>query len=61
MGQVIRGCVLDSNILIYHINNRLSSEAQEAFWAFLADLYISLLFPELRSWLGKATPMSPES
>ena len=54
MGQVTKGQVLDSNILIYHINGQLSASMEEAiFCSFEKTVYISVITTmELLSWPG---------
>lgn len=54
MGQVTEGCVLDSNILIYHINGRLDSAAEQVvFSLFEGPVYISVISRiEILAWKG---------
>ena len=51
---MIRGCVLDSNILIYHINDQLDSEAERVFFTLLEGaVYISVISRiEILGWKG---------
>jgi len=44
MGQMIRGCFLDSNILIYHINGQLDQIAEQVVLSlFDGPVYISVI------------------
>jgi len=54
MGQVTQGCVLDSNILIYHVNGQLDSAAERVvFSLFEGPIYISVISRiEILAWKG---------
>ncbi|MEW6533195.1 MAG: type II toxin-antitoxin system VapC family toxin [Thermodesulfobacteriota bacterium] len=54
MGQMIRGSVFDSNVLIYHINDQLNQTAERVvFDLFDGPVYISVISRiEVLAWKG---------
>lgn len=54
MGPMTRGCILDSNILIYHINGQLDSAAEQVVSSlFNEPVYISVISRiEVLGWRG---------